>query len=48
MYRFLEYYSKFDWDKYGISLFGPVHLSSLTDLTSKLYLLHYFFLMRTH
>ncbi|TVU37229.1 hypothetical protein EJB05_10532, partial [Eragrostis curvula] len=33
LYRFLEYYSKFDWDKYGISLSGPVLLSSLPDIT---------------
>ncbi|KAJ1292429.1 hypothetical protein BS78_02G390700 [Paspalum vaginatum] len=32
-YRFLEYFSKFDWDQYGISLNGPVDLSSLTNLT---------------
>ncbi|CAN6206478.1 unnamed protein product [Urochloa humidicola] len=32
-YRFLEYFSKFDWDKYGISLNGPVDLSSLPNLT---------------
>ncbi|GJN33426.1 hypothetical protein PR202_gb22024 [Eleusine coracana subsp. coracana] len=33
LYRFLEYFSKFDWDKYGISLFGPVHLSAFPDIT---------------
>ncbi|TVU21236.1 hypothetical protein EJB05_30861, partial [Eragrostis curvula] len=33
LYRFLEYFSKFDWDKYGINLNGPVLLSSLPDLT---------------
>ncbi|RCV14520.1 hypothetical protein SETIT_2G432700v2 [Setaria italica] len=32
-YRFLEYFSKFDWDKYGISLNGPVDLSLLPNLT---------------
>nr|CAB3455329.1 unnamed protein product [Digitaria exilis] len=32
-YRFLEYFSKFDWDRYGISLNGPVDLSSLPNLT---------------
>ncbi|KAJ1264690.1 hypothetical protein BS78_08G019800 [Paspalum vaginatum] len=32
LYRFLDYYSKFDWDNKGISLFGPVSLSSLPDL----------------
>uniref|UniRef100_A0A804QHB9 PAP/OAS1 substrate-binding-related domain-containing protein n=3 Tax=Zea mays TaxID=4577 RepID=A0A804QHB9_MAIZE len=30
LYRFLEYFSKFDWDRYGISLNGQVDLSSLT------------------
>lgn len=29
LYKFLEYFSKFDWDKYCISLNGPVLLSSL-------------------
>ncbi|CAL5071152.1 unnamed protein product [Urochloa decumbens] len=32
-YRFLEYFSKFDWDKYGISLNGPVDLSLLPNIT---------------
>lgn len=32
LYRFLDYYSKFDWDKYCISLHGPVSLSSLPEL----------------
>ncbi|KAI4994183.1 hypothetical protein ZWY2020_029231 [Hordeum vulgare] len=32
LYRFLEYFSKFDWDKYCISLNGPVALSSLPNL----------------
>ncbi|KAM3228618.1 hypothetical protein ACQJBY_059944 [Aegilops geniculata] len=31
-WRFLEYFSKFDWDKYCISLNGPVALSSLPNL----------------
>jgi hypothetical protein len=35
LYRFLDYYSKFDWDNKGISLFGPVSLSSLPKLVSK-------------
>ncbi|TKW07556.1 hypothetical protein SEVIR_7G314875v4 [Setaria viridis] len=34
LYRFLDYYSKFDWDNKGISLFGPVSLSSLPDLVT--------------
>uniref|UniRef100_A0ACD5W9U4 Uncharacterized protein n=1 Tax=Avena sativa TaxID=4498 RepID=A0ACD5W9U4_AVESA len=32
LYRFLDYYSKFDWDNKGISLYGPVPLSSLPEL----------------
>ncbi|KAG8089262.1 hypothetical protein GUJ93_ZPchr0011g28668 [Zizania palustris] len=32
LYRFLDYYSKFDWDNKGISLYGPVSLSSLPEL----------------
>ncbi|XP_039778735.1 uncharacterized protein LOC120646083 [Panicum virgatum] len=32
LYRFLDYYSKFDWDNKGISLFGPVSLSLLPEL----------------
>ncbi|TVU31824.1 hypothetical protein EJB05_23525 [Eragrostis curvula] len=34
LYRFLDYYSKFDWDNKGISLFGPVFLSSLPELVT--------------
>ncbi|KAL8206030.1 hypothetical protein R6Q57_009581 [Mikania cordata] len=29
LYKFLEYFSAFDWDNYGISLMGPVRLSEL-------------------
>ncbi|XP_023745471.1 uncharacterized protein LOC111893647 isoform X1 [Lactuca sativa] len=29
LYKFLEYFSTFDWDKYGISLMGPIRLSEL-------------------
>ncbi|XP_074323385.1 uncharacterized protein LOC141660308 [Apium graveolens] len=32
LYRFLDYYGKFDWDNYCISLDGPVHTSFLPDL----------------
>ncbi|KAM0829060.1 hypothetical protein ACQ4PT_067111 [Festuca glaucescens] len=32
LYRFLEYFSKFDWDNYCISLNGPVTVSSLPNL----------------
>uniref|UniRef100_A0A0A9CHJ5 PAP/OAS1 substrate-binding-related domain-containing protein n=1 Tax=Arundo donax TaxID=35708 RepID=A0A0A9CHJ5_ARUDO len=34
LYRFLDYYSKFDWDNKGISLSGPVSLSSLPELVT--------------
>ncbi|KAK3135980.1 hypothetical protein QOZ80_5BG0426170 [Eleusine coracana subsp. coracana] len=34
LYRFLDYYSKFDWDNKGISLFGPVSLASLPELVT--------------
>ncbi|OWM67062.1 hypothetical protein CDL15_Pgr000514 [Punica granatum] len=30
--KFLDYYSKFNWEKYGVSLFGPVCVSSLPEL----------------
>ncbi|XP_024967515.1 uncharacterized protein LOC112507255 isoform X3 [Cynara cardunculus var. scolymus] len=29
LYKFLEYFSAFDWDKYGISIMGPIRLSEL-------------------
>ncbi|KAJ3699596.1 hypothetical protein LUZ61_003301 [Rhynchospora tenuis] len=32
LYRFLEYFSRFDWDRHCISLYGPVRLSSLPNL----------------
>ncbi|KAI3676371.1 hypothetical protein L1987_85977 [Smallanthus sonchifolius] len=32
LYRFLDYYAKFDWDNYCISLDGPVCKSSLSSL----------------
>ncbi|KAG6418063.1 hypothetical protein SASPL_120262 [Salvia splendens] len=32
LYRFLEYYGKFDWENYCISLKGPVCKSSLPDI----------------
>ncbi|KAJ8543569.1 hypothetical protein K7X08_006092 [Anisodus acutangulus] len=32
LYRFLDYYSKFDWDNYCISLNGPVCKSSLPEI----------------
>ncbi|KAL1558773.1 hypothetical protein AAHA92_09199 [Salvia divinorum] len=35
LYRFLEYYGKFDWENYCISLKGPVCKSSLPDIVVK-------------
>ncbi|KAL5740237.1 hypothetical protein ACOSQ2_029417 [Xanthoceras sorbifolium] len=32
LYKFLEHFSKFDWDNYCISLNGPVRISSLPDV----------------
>jgi len=40
LYRFLEYFSKFDWDNYCISLNGPVALSSLPNLTVEATITH--------
>ncbi|KAG6401354.1 hypothetical protein SASPL_138208 [Salvia splendens] len=36
LYRFLDYYSQFDWDNYCISLKGPVHKSSLPEIVVKM------------
>ncbi|KAG1338138.1 hypothetical protein COCNU_04G004440 [Cocos nucifera] len=35
LYRFLDYYSKFDWDNYCISLHGPIPISSLPELIAE-------------
>ncbi|XP_039001898.1 uncharacterized protein LOC120128248 [Hibiscus syriacus] len=32
LYKFLDYFSKFDWEKYCISLNGPIHMSFLPDI----------------
>ncbi|XP_027071294.2 uncharacterized protein [Coffea arabica] len=32
LFKFLDYFSKFDWENYCISLAGPVRLSSLPEL----------------
>ncbi|XWS35401.1 hypothetical protein CRYUN_Cryun21dG0123200 [Craigia yunnanensis] len=32
LYKFLDYFSKFDWENYCISLNGPIHISSLPDV----------------
>ncbi|GFZ01739.1 PAP/OAS1 substrate-binding domain superfamily [Actinidia rufa] len=37
LYRFLDYFSKFDWDSYCISLNGPVSKSSLPDIVGNFY-----------
>uniref|UniRef100_A0A7N0U3C5 Polymerase nucleotidyl transferase domain-containing protein n=1 Tax=Kalanchoe fedtschenkoi TaxID=63787 RepID=A0A7N0U3C5_KALFE len=36
LYRFLEFFSKFDWENYCVSLLGPVPLDSLPELTAEL------------
>lgn len=35
LYRFLEFFSKFDWDHFCVSLWGPVPMSSLPDVTAE-------------
>ncbi|KAF7816223.1 putative polynucleotide adenylyltransferase [Senna tora] len=35
LYRFLDYFSKFDWDNYCVSLKGPVSKSSLPDIVAE-------------
>ncbi|PSS34759.1 hypothetical protein CEY00_Acc01867 [Actinidia chinensis var. chinensis] len=35
LYRFLDYFSKFDWDNYCISLTGPVPISLLPDTVAE-------------
>ncbi|XP_043724351.1 uncharacterized protein LOC122671279 isoform X2 [Telopea speciosissima] len=35
LYRFLEFFSKFDWDNFCVSLWGPVAISSLPDITAE-------------
>ncbi|KAL9237404.1 hypothetical protein vseg_011955 [Gypsophila vaccaria] len=34
LYRFLEFFSKFDWANYCVSLWGPVPVSSLPSMTA--------------
>jgi len=38
LYRFLEFFSNFDWEKFCLSLWGPVPISSLPDMTGNIYL----------
>lgn len=35
LYKFLDYYSKFDWDNFCVSLNGPVSISSLLELPAE-------------
>ena len=35
LYRFLEFFSNFDWDNFCVSLWGPVPICSLPDVTGK-------------
>ncbi|KAL1211163.1 hypothetical protein V5N11_022760 [Cardamine amara subsp. amara] len=35
LYRFLEFFSKFDWQNFCISLWGPVPVSLLPDVTAE-------------
>ncbi|KAL5987622.1 hypothetical protein ACLOJK_035372 [Asimina triloba] len=35
LYRFLEFFSNFDWDNFCLSLWGPVPISSLPDMTAE-------------
>ncbi|XP_020211105.1 uncharacterized protein LOC109795948 isoform X2 [Cajanus cajan] len=35
LYRFLEFFSKFDWDNFCVSLWGPVPISSLPDVSAE-------------
>ncbi|KAE9593561.1 putative polynucleotide adenylyltransferase [Lupinus albus] len=34
LYRFLEFFSKFDWENFCVSLWGPVPINSLPDVTA--------------
>ncbi|XP_025013825.2 uncharacterized protein LOC8260858 [Ricinus communis] len=35
LYRFLEYYSTFDWDNYCVTINGPVAISSLPEIMTE-------------
>ncbi|PIA34616.1 hypothetical protein AQUCO_03700123v1 [Aquilegia coerulea] len=35
LYRFLEFFSNFDWDNFCVSLWGPVPITSLPDMTAE-------------
>ncbi|KAM7532078.1 hypothetical protein LguiB_035488 [Lonicera macranthoides] len=36
LYKFLDYFSKFDWDNYCVSLTGPVRMSSLPEIIAEM------------
>ncbi|KAL1142585.1 hypothetical protein V6Z11_A11G105900 [Gossypium hirsutum] len=36
LYRFLEFFSKFDWENFCVGLWGPVPISSLPEITAEL------------
>lgn len=35
LYKFLDYFSKFDWDNYCVSLSGPICISSFPEVTGE-------------
>ncbi|KAL5727051.1 hypothetical protein ACHQM5_000287 [Ranunculus cassubicifolius] len=35
LYRFLEFFSNFDWENFCVSLWGPVPIKSLPDMTAE-------------
>lgn len=35
LFKFLDYFSKFDWDNYCVSLSGPVPVSSLPEIVAE-------------
>ncbi|PKU70993.1 hypothetical protein MA16_Dca025809 [Dendrobium catenatum] len=36
LYRFLQFFSNFDWNNFCVSLWGPVPISSIPDITAEL------------
>ncbi|KAL9249767.1 hypothetical protein AKJ16_DCAP22048 [Drosera capensis] len=35
LYKFLDYYSKFNWENFCVTLNGPIHISSLQELMAE-------------
>ncbi|MCL7038504.1 hypothetical protein MKW94_016444 [Papaver nudicaule] len=35
LYRFLEFFSNFDWDNFCLSLWGPIPITALPDMTAE-------------